>query len=474
MQLTFKVYLLISLLLLVSLQALQAAPHHRLEEALLSGNWRLLRAQADTTSNDPIAKFLVEISKDFTGERSNQDAFTAIASDTTGARKLGEWIVQLLQQESENIHAVFAGGCYEMMAGAYESAVSLLSDVISRDPGLQPAYAVRGSAYLMLDHPELGIADFTIAIQLDSADYTSFVNRANSYLYSKDYEHALADFDQAIALKPNTARILYNRGNANAEYNRDSAAIADYTLAIECDSTLADAYFNRANGHNRRGDFDRALKDYYNFLRVCPESRVQSRKQAVTEIGRIKLLLRKMTVPGKRAAELISEGAALSQRGKATEALQKFEEAYHTDSLVISSSILAATLWTVMGERDSAIAWSENAILVDSLDADGWEMRGYSRLINRQGEFSLIDSTWSDSERMAMYHASQVDFSKAIALQPEIQLSYYYRSQIYLASGDTTSALKDLERFLLVAGRTQKELIQKAQVQLRTLRPEQD
>ncbi len=148
--------------------------------------------------------------------------------------------------------------------------------------------------------------------------------------------------------------------------------------------------------------------------------------------------------------------------------------AYWEDGLKRSGKFESIITVGMRGERDSAIAWSENAILVDSLDADGWEMRGYSRLINRQGEFSLIDSTWSDSERMAMYHASQVDFSKAIALQPEIQLSYYYRSQIYLASGDTTSALKDLERFLLVAGRTQKELIQKAQVQLRTLRPEQD
>jgi len=82
---------------------------------------------------------------------------------------------------------------------------------------------------------------------------------------------ALMFFGVAVAYAQNSeAARYYNRGNtyySNGDYDR---AIADFTQAIRLDPNLAPAYSNRARAYNSKGDYDKAIADATQAIRLNP------------------------------------------------------------------------------------------------------------------------------------------------------------------------------------------------------------
>ena len=69
---------------------------------------------------------------------------------------------------------------------------------------------------------------------------------------------------------PRTAAEYNNRGNDyldNGDYDR---AIADYTQAIRLDPNDAWAYNNRGSAYYNKGDWDRAIADFTQAVRIDP------------------------------------------------------------------------------------------------------------------------------------------------------------------------------------------------------------
>lgn len=133
------------------------------------------------------------------------------------------------KSESEKADAAF-------LAGDYDAAISLYSDVIKANP--RAAFAYHG--------------------------------RALAYRFKKEDTKALADFDQAIRLNP-LAIFFYNRGVAHYENGDDKSAIADLTRALQgkltdpraraaCLVTRARCYINQENSARAKTDLDAAIK----------------------------------------------------------------------------------------------------------------------------------------------------------------------------------------------------------------------
>lgn len=64
----------------------------------------------------------------------------------------------------------------------------------------------------------------------------------------------------------------YNRGIKYGSKGDYDGAIADYTEAIRLDPQYADAFGNRANAYRDKRDLDRALADYNEALRIRPSA----------------------------------------------------------------------------------------------------------------------------------------------------------------------------------------------------------
>ncbi len=74
----------------------------------------------------------------------------------------------------------------------------------------------------------------------------------------------------AIWRNPNDANAYYRRGYMYAKKGDYDRAISDYSEAVKLDSNFAWAYFNRGNAYADKGDYNRAIADYESTLRINP------------------------------------------------------------------------------------------------------------------------------------------------------------------------------------------------------------
>ena len=66
-------------------------------------------------------------------------------------------------------------------------------------------------------------------------------------------------------------RAVNNRGNAYYAKGQFNRAIKDYDNAIRLQPDLAEAFSNRGNVYRKKGQFDRAIKDYDTAIHLKPD-----------------------------------------------------------------------------------------------------------------------------------------------------------------------------------------------------------
>jgi tetratricopeptide (TPR) repeat protein len=128
----------------------------------------------------------------------------------------------------------------------------------------------RASAALLAGDYDAAISLYTEVIRANPKAALAYNGRALAYRYKKDPAKALADFDQAIRLKP-FSMFYYNRGVTRYETGDDKSAIADLTRALHdksgdpraralCLVARARCYINQAKSAPALSDLNAAIK----------------------------------------------------------------------------------------------------------------------------------------------------------------------------------------------------------------------
>lgn len=87
------------------------------------------------------------------------------------------------------------------------------------------------------------------------------------------YERAVEAFSHALELDPTFVEAYFQRGKLYwRELQNHYRAIRDMTRVLELDPERSEALFNRAIAYQHRNDFNEAIDDLENFLRVDPDS----------------------------------------------------------------------------------------------------------------------------------------------------------------------------------------------------------
>jgi Flp pilus assembly protein TadD len=90
-------------------------------------------------------------------------------------------------------------------------------------------------------------------------------------LRRKDYEQAIIHFNAYMQANPKpTAAAYYNRGVAHYGKKDYDWAIADFSESIRLDPRFADAYGNRASVYLLKKEYDKAIQDSDTALRLNP------------------------------------------------------------------------------------------------------------------------------------------------------------------------------------------------------------
>jgi tetratricopeptide (TPR) repeat protein len=134
----------------------------------------------------------------------------------------------------------------------------------------------RGTAHRIKEDKERAIADYTEAIRLDPKNIDAFFFRAVVYRGSSGERAlalAIADLDAVIRLDPKHTSALYSRGFAHHTKGDYDRAIADYNEAIRLGYQNPDGPLSyRGHAYFCKKDFERAIADYNAALKINPKN----------------------------------------------------------------------------------------------------------------------------------------------------------------------------------------------------------
>jgi tetratricopeptide (TPR) repeat protein len=194
------------------------------------------------------------------------------------------------------------GSIYSLQ-GALDHALADYDRAIQLQPDDEIAYSNRGSIYYQYENYQMAIDDFSRSIALNPTPIAYHL-LGRTYLAKHEYDKAISEFEKAIALKEDYAAAYRSRGEAysqegnhyRAERDRTYAEwldaqdknkvvtsedatvdktdqyIATSTAAINQNPNDADAYFDRAMAYQANGDYDRAIADLDQSIKLNPRA----------------------------------------------------------------------------------------------------------------------------------------------------------------------------------------------------------
>lgn len=99
-----------------------------------------------------------------------------------------------------------------------------------------------------------------------------YFERGDAYFYIKNYEAAIDDFLKAIELNPKDPRYFHYVGDCFAYTNQYPKAVEYYSKALEFTDykQLVSVYKQKAEVHFHMGEFENALKDINEAIKIVP------------------------------------------------------------------------------------------------------------------------------------------------------------------------------------------------------------
>lgn len=131
----------------------------------------------------------------------------------------------------------------------------------SEDQSVRRSYYMgEGTAYLNSGQVFDAIFSYTCVIRVIDTQYIpAYMVRASSYARQRDYERAIADYSRAIELDSALVPAYNNRGILYTAIREYDEAAADFERVMALDPSYYAAANNRAVLHMINGDFDAAL-----------------------------------------------------------------------------------------------------------------------------------------------------------------------------------------------------------------------
>jgi tetratricopeptide (TPR) repeat protein len=198
----------------------------------------------------------------------------------------------------------------------------------------------------------------------------------------------------------NRARAYDYRGTAYYRKGDYDRAIRDYNEAIRLDPKNAALYNNRGFAYHEKGDYDRAMRDYDDAIQL----------------------------DASLAAAYVGRGLAYNRKGNYDRAIRELDEAIRLDPKSAVAFNNRGLAYDSKGDYDRAIRDYNEAIRLDPKDAVAYSNRGSA--YNEKGD----------------YDRAIRDLDEAIRLNPKYPNAYSHRSFAYGKKGDYDRAMADLNK----------------------------
>jgi TonB family protein len=125
------------------------------------------------------------------------------------------------------------------------------------------------------------------AVRLDSKNADAFALRGNLYRARREYDLALDDLNEAIRLKPGNPIYYFFRSLVYEKKNMLKEAIEDLSVSLKNDASHH-SYAKRGSLYFKANDYENALKDYTEAIRLKPdyENHYTMRAEVYRKLGK--------------------------------------------------------------------------------------------------------------------------------------------------------------------------------------------
>ena len=190
---------------------------------------------------------------------------------------------------------------------------------------------------------------------------------------------------------------LVSQGNTDSNAGDYDRAIADFNEAIRLDPKSSLAFINRGDTYTNKGDHDRAIADYNEAIRL----------------------------DANNALALSARGVAYANKGDNDRAIADFNRAIRLDPKSAHAFRNRGVVYATKGDNDRAIADFNRAIRLDPKSALALSARGVAYANKGDNDQAIAD------------------FNEAIRLDPKSSLAFRNRGDIYRNKGDHDRAIAD-------------------------------
>ncbi len=201
----------------------------------------------------------------------------------------------------------------------------------------------------------------------------------------------------------------YNRGNAYADKKEYDKAIEDYSEAIRLDPKYAAAYTNRGTTWQDKKEYDKAVADYDRAILIDP----------------------------KYALAFYDRGNAYYTTKEYDKAIEDYSEAIRLDPKDADAYVNRGVAYFDKEEYDKAIEDYSEAIRLDPnnrLQAPPLDDPKNAALFTRRG------TAYANKKE---YDKAVADYDRAILIDPKYALAFYDRGNAYYTTKEYDKAIED-------------------------------
>ncbi|MBM3645297.1 MAG: tetratricopeptide repeat protein [Alphaproteobacteria bacterium] len=200
-----------------------------------------------------------------------------------------------------------------------------------------------------------------------------------------------------VATTEALALAFNNRGLARAARNEFDAAIRDYDEALKLRAEFAEAFFNRAIAHEHKGQFDLVIRDYTSAIRLRPDD----------------------------ANLLNNRGFTFANRGQYERALRDYDEAIRLKPDEPGARSNRCLAHALTGRPAQAVEDCTRSLATRPNHATTLATRGLAQL------------------QLARLTEARADYDAANRLDPQSAWALYGRAMVREAQGDGPGATAD-------------------------------
>ncbi len=266
------------------------------------------------------------------------------------------------------------------------------------------------------------IPDYNDSLKLNPTYYSAVQDRGTAYFGLEQYQTALNDFDTALKLKPDAALSYASKGGALEKLGKPKDAIEAATKAIALNSKLAYAYQVRADAYSDLKLWPQVITEATEALGLAPGSQRATMLRADAYLAQANYPLAiadysELIRQGVRLAQIYnSRGLAFLRQGASSydAALADFTEVLSIDPTAGYAYFNRSLVASLRDQDGQAMAELNKAIGISDKVADYFD---------RRGALYLKAKNYSDAE---------MDYSKAIELQPDNATLWNQRGRVQL------------------------------------------